>query len=66
MSPGKSPSATARGPGRTTAIDGVKDSAGRTGVGIADLANPHANGSYLTLDPKTYAFLGFRVERTSR
>ncbi|MET7345542.1 hypothetical protein ACIOEZ_16755 [Streptomyces sp. NPDC087866] len=44
----------------------MKDSAGRTGVGIADLTTPHANGSYLTLDPKTYAFLGFRVERTSR
>ncbi|MFI7005682.1 CU044_5270 family protein [Streptomyces sp. NPDC050145] len=46
------------------AVDGVTDSAGRTGVGIAS-SDPHAKGRYLIFDPKTYAFLGFRDERIS-
>ncbi|MFE1949597.1 CU044_5270 family protein [Streptomyces sp. NPDC059524] len=46
-------------------VDGVTDSAGRTGVGIAS-ADPHARGRYLIFDPKTYEFLGFRDERTSK
>lgn len=47
------------------AIPGVKDSAGRTGVGIAYPKSPIAKGKYLIFDPKSYEFLGFRDERTS-
>lgn len=47
------------------AIPGVKDSAGRTGVGISCPKSPFAKGKYLIFDPKSYAFLGFRDERTS-
>ncbi|MFD7874711.1 CU044_5270 family protein [Streptomyces sp. NPDC059766] len=47
------------------AIPGVKDSAGRTGVGIACPRSPLAQGKYLIFDPKSYDFLGFRDERTS-
>lgn len=47
------------------AIPGVKDSAGRTGVGIAYPKSPMAQGKYLIFSPKSYEFLGFRDERTS-
>ncbi|MFE6821648.1 CU044_5270 family protein [Streptomyces sp. NPDC057690] len=47
------------------AIPGVKDSAGRTGVGIAYPESPFAKGKYLIFDPESYEFLGFRDERTS-
>ncbi|MFE0132516.1 CU044_5270 family protein [Streptomyces sp. NPDC059037] len=47
------------------AIPGVKDSAGRTGVGIAYPKSPFAKGKYLIFDPESYEFLGFRDERTS-
>ncbi|CAM5230479.1 hypothetical protein SALBM135S_08309 [Streptomyces alboniger] len=45
-------------------VEGVKDSAGRTGVGIAYPG--HFKGRYLIFDAKSYAFLGFRDERISR
>jgi hypothetical protein len=45
-------------------IPGVKDSAGRTGVGIAH-AWRGSNGAYLIFDPASYEFLGFRDERIS-
>ncbi|MGC4987063.1 CU044_5270 family protein [Streptomyces sp. DT193] len=48
------------------AIPGVKDSAGRTGVGISCPKSPFAKGKYLIFDPESYEFLGFRDERTSR
>ncbi|MFG2660951.1 CU044_5270 family protein [Streptomyces sp. NPDC048425] len=48
------------------AIPGVKDSAGRTGVGIAYVKHSSEKGKYLVFDPKSYEFLGFRDERTSR
>ncbi|WP_367048337.1 CU044_5270 family protein [Streptomyces sp. Je 1-332] len=47
------------------AIPGVKDSAGRTGVGISYPKSPFAQGKYLIFDAETYEFLGFRDERTS-
>ncbi|MFG2453562.1 CU044_5270 family protein [Streptomyces sp. NPDC048512] len=47
------------------ALPGVKDSAGRTGVGIAYPKSPMAQGKYLIFSPKSYEFLGFRDERTS-
>ncbi|MCX4649530.1 CU044_5270 family protein [Streptomyces sp. NBC_01446] len=47
------------------AILGVKDSAGRTGVGIAYPKSPFGQGKYLIFDPESYEFLGFRDERTS-
>jgi hypothetical protein len=47
------------------AIPGVKDSAGRTGVGISCPKSPFAKGKYLIFDPESYEFLGFRDERTS-
>ncbi|WP_327180649.1 CU044_5270 family protein [Streptomyces sp. NBC_01334] len=47
------------------AIPGVKDSAGRTGVGISYPESPFAKGKYLIFDPESYEFLGFRDERTS-
>ncbi|MDX3641608.1 CU044_5270 family protein [Streptomyces sp. MB09-02B] len=46
-------------------IPGVKDSAGRTGVGIAHTGRGSHEGQYLIFDPESYAFLGFRDERTS-
>ncbi|MEV5609428.1 CU044_5270 family protein [Streptomyces sp. NPDC052225] len=50
-------------PGVETVPD-VKDSAGRPGVGIA---YPEGfKGRYLIFDRTSYAFLGFRDERTSR
>ncbi|MFF3446710.1 CU044_5270 family protein [Streptomyces sp. NPDC002667] len=47
------------------AVPGMKDSAGRTGVGIAYTRSPFAKGKYLIFDPESYDFLGFRDERTS-
>ncbi|MFE7931858.1 CU044_5270 family protein [Streptomyces sp. NPDC057456] len=47
------------------AVPGVKDSAGRTGVGISYPESPFAQGKYLIFDPESYEFLGFRDERTS-
>jgi hypothetical protein len=47
------------------AVPGVKDSAGRTGVGISYPESPFAEGKYLIFDPESYEFLGFRDERTS-
>ncbi|MCX4762849.1 CU044_5270 family protein [Streptomyces sp. NBC_01275] len=47
------------------AVPGVKDSAGRTGVGISYPESPFAKGKYLIFDPESYEFLGFRDERTS-
>ncbi|WP_371749831.1 CU044_5270 family protein [Streptomyces sp. NBC_01283] len=47
------------------AIAGVKDSAGRMGVGISFPKSPLGKGRYLIFDAKSYAFLGFRDERTS-
>ncbi|WP_405655935.1 CU044_5270 family protein [Streptomyces sp. RK9] len=46
-------------------IPGVKDSAGRTGVGIAHTGREPYEGKYLIFDPASYEFLGFRDERTS-
>ena len=44
------------------AIPGVKDSAGRTGVGIAYTGQGAQKGSYLIFDAESYEFLGFRSE----
>ncbi|MBQ1122964.1 hypothetical protein ACH4RA_18655 [Streptomyces smyrnaeus] len=46
-------------------IPGVKDSAGRTGVGIACTERGSYEGKYLIFDPASYEFLGFPNERTS-
>ncbi|MFD0415161.1 CU044_5270 family protein [Streptomyces sp. NPDC127108] len=46
-------------------IPGVKDSAGRTGVGIAHTGRGSHEDKYLIFDPASYEFLGFRDERTS-
>jgi hypothetical protein len=46
-------------------IPGVKDSAGRTGVGIASSERGSYKSKYLIFDPASYEFLGFRDERTS-
>ncbi|ARX81381.1 MULTISPECIES: CU044_5270 family protein [Streptomyces] len=46
-------------------IPGVKDSAGRTGVGIAHTGREPYDGKYLIFDPASHEFLGFRDERTS-
>ncbi|MBH5336409.1 CU044_5270 family protein [Streptomyces pactum] len=46
-------------------IPGVKDSAGRTGVGIASTERGSAESKYLIFDPVSYEFLGFRDERIS-
>ncbi|KUO02553.1 CU044_5270 family protein [Streptomyces caeruleatus] len=46
-------------------IPGVKDSAGRTGVGIASTERGSYESQYLIFDPASYEFLGFRDERTS-
>ncbi|NYV75077.1 CU044_5270 family protein, partial [Streptomyces sp. UH6] len=46
-------------------IPGVKDSAGRAGVGIASTELGSHEGKYLIFDPASYAFLGFRDERIS-
>lgn len=46
-------------------IPGVKDSAGRTGVGIAHTERGSFEGKYLIFDPASYEFLGFRDERVS-
>ncbi|MFH9264563.1 CU044_5270 family protein [Streptomyces sp. NPDC017546] len=56
--------ALAHVPGVKT-IPGVKDSAGRTGVGIAHTGHGSYKGKYLIFDPVSYEFLGFRDERTS-
>ncbi|MCF6522180.1 CU044_5270 family protein [Streptomyces sp. JJ36] len=48
------------------ATPGMKDSAGRTGVGISYPEHAFQKGKYLIFDPESYAFLGFRAERTSR
>lgn len=47
------------------AIEGVKDSAGRTGVGIAYTKRSSEKGKYLIFAPGSYEFLGFRAERSS-
>ncbi|MBO8186400.1 hypothetical protein [Streptomyces spirodelae] len=39
-------------------IPGVKDSAGRTGVGIACTERGSYEGTYLIFDPASYEFLG--------
>ncbi|WP_431782439.1 CU044_5270 family protein [Streptomyces chumphonensis] len=44
------------------AIPDVKDSAGRTGVGIAYTGEGSQKGSYLIFDEESYEFLGFRNE----
>ncbi|WP_340563568.1 CU044_5270 family protein [Streptomyces sp. GSL17-111] len=44
------------------AIPGVKDAAGRTGVGIAYTGEGSQKGSYLIFDEESYEFLGFRSE----
>lgn len=44
------------------AIPGVKDSAGRTGVGIAYTGEGSQKGSYLIFDAESHEFLGFRSE----
>ncbi|MEU4969035.1 CU044_5270 family protein [Streptomyces smyrnaeus] len=44
------------------AIPGVKDSAGRPGVGIAYTGQGAQKGSYLIFDAESYEFLGFRSE----
>jgi hypothetical protein len=44
------------------AIPSVKDSAGRTGVGIAYTGEGSQKGSYLIFDAESYEFLGFRSE----
>ncbi|MFI0036402.1 CU044_5270 family protein [Streptomyces mutabilis] len=46
-------------------IPGVKDSAGRTGVGIAHTGRGSYESKYLIFDPASYEFLGFRDERIS-
>ncbi|MFI2617973.1 CU044_5270 family protein [Streptomyces sp. NPDC018584] len=46
-------------------IPGVKDSAGRTGVGVAYAERGSREGAYLIFDPASYEFLGFRDERIS-
>ncbi|MEW2219340.1 CU044_5270 family protein [Streptomyces sp. NPDC006990] len=46
-------------------IPGVKDSAGRRGVGVAYTERGPYEGKCLIFDPESYAFLGFRDERTS-
>ncbi|MGP4048846.1 CU044_5270 family protein [Streptomyces sp. 2A115] len=46
-------------------IPGVKDSAGRTGVGIASTERGSYESKYLIFDPASYEFLGFRDERIS-
>ncbi|KOG34077.1 CU044_5270 family protein [Streptomyces resistomycificus] len=46
-------------------IPGVKDSAGRTGVGIAYTERGSYDDKYLIFDPASYEFLGFRDERIS-
>ncbi|MET9774626.1 CU044_5270 family protein [Streptomyces sp. NPDC006367] len=46
-------------------IPGVKDSAGRTGVGIAHTGRGPYESKYLIFDPVSYEFLGFRDERIS-
>ncbi|MFC7891928.1 CU044_5270 family protein [Streptomyces sp. NPDC057381] len=46
-------------------IPGVKDSAGRTGVGIAHTGRGSYKSKYLIFDPASYEFLGFRDERIS-
>ncbi|WP_030594723.1 CU044_5270 family protein [Streptomyces anulatus] len=56
--------ALAHVPGVKT-IPGVKDSAGRTGVGIAHTGRGSYKSKYLIFDPVSYEFLGFRDERTS-
>ncbi|MFJ2199278.1 CU044_5270 family protein [Streptomyces violaceusniger] len=48
------------------ATPGMKDSAGRTGVGISYPKRASEKGKYLIFDPESYEFLGFRDERTSR
>ncbi|MGI5408287.1 CU044_5270 family protein [Streptomyces chartreusis] len=48
------------------ATPGMKDSAGRTGVGISYPGRASEKGKYLIFDPQSYEFLGFRDERTSR
>ncbi|SDK06496.1 CU044_5270 family protein [Streptomyces indicus] len=45
-------------------VEGVEDSAGRSGVGIA--FPERFKGRFLIFDAKTYEFLGFRDERISR
>ncbi|MEV5980106.1 CU044_5270 family protein [Streptomyces sp. NPDC052114] len=45
-------------------VEGVEDSAGRTGVGIA--YPDEFKGRYLIFDAKSHEFLGFRAERISR
>ncbi|MFI7893492.1 CU044_5270 family protein [Streptomyces sp. CACIS-1.16CA] len=56
--------ALAHVPGVKT-IPGVKDSAGRAGVGIAHTGRGSYKSKYLIFDPVSYEFLGFRDERTS-
>ncbi|MGW7339906.1 CU044_5270 family protein [Streptomyces sp. NPDC054808] len=46
-------------------IPGVRDSAGRAGVGIAHTGRGSYKSKYLIFDPVSYEFLGFRDERTS-
>ncbi|MFC8535782.1 CU044_5270 family protein [Streptomyces sp. NPDC057249] len=46
-------------------IPGVKDSAGRPGVGIAHTGRGSHERQYLIFDQTSYASLGFRDERTS-
>ncbi|CAL9332047.1 CU044_5270 family protein [Streptomyces sp. enrichment culture] len=46
-------------------IPGVRDSAGRTGVGIAHTGRGSHESKYLIFDPVSYEFLGFRDERIS-
>ncbi len=46
-------------------IPGVKDSAGRSGVGVAYTERGPYQGKCLIFDPESYEFLGFRDERTS-
>lgn len=48
------------------ATPGMKDSAGRTGVGISYPEEEAEKDKYLIFDPESYDFLGFRAERTSR
>ncbi|MGW0916881.1 CU044_5270 family protein [Streptomyces sp. NPDC002784] len=48
------------------ATPGMKDSAGRSGVGISYPEGPYEKGKYLIFDAESYEFLGFRAERTSR
>ncbi|GAA1542306.1 CU044_5270 family protein [Streptomyces albidochromogenes] len=43
-------------------MPGVKDSAGRTGVGITYTGQGSQKGSYLIFDTKSHEFLGFRSE----